>query len=306
MDVWQYQYHYNTLYQAYCNLLGETPHSVKEIEQIPFLPIVMFRDHGIKTGEWEPVMKFMSSGTSGSIQSKHLVRDLELYHRIAQEGFARTFGGPGEFAWLGLLPSYIERTDSSLIDMVHFLMNVNPRNENNFFPIVDEGIISVLRNLAHRKQKTILIGVSFALLDLFGKYNVPVWEDLIVIETGGMKGRGEELTRDELHKILRADHPDMHIASEYGMTELFSQAYLTEEHFIPGAAMKVMIRDISDPLSFVGYGQRGGINIIDLANLDTCAFIATDDVGISYADGTFDVLGRLDQSDVRGCNLMYA
>jgi hypothetical protein len=185
-------------------------------------------------------------------------------------------------------------------------MELNDRHESHFFSVPNPEIIESLQKLKIKNQPTILIGVSFALLDLFESYKIPVWENLLIMETGGMKGRRQELTREELYARIRDHHPDVRIASEYGMTELTSQGYMKEKHFIPGPTMKIFTRDISDPLILNGHQQRGAINIIDLGNLDTCAFIATDDVGISYSDRSFDVLGRIDQSDIRGCNLLYA
>ncbi len=305
IDVWRYQYQHNELYQSFCNLLGFSPLNVESVSGIPFLPISMFRDHEVKTGEWECEAVFRSSGTTSSIQSKHHIRDIEWYHKVAEKCFNQSFGEAGNYAWIGLLPSYLERTDSSLIDMVHYFMHIDKKPESDFFPEVGDKVIRVLHQLSTQNLETILIGVSFALLDLFEKYSVPVWNNLIVIETGGMKGRGPEITREELHDRMRKQNSQLRIASEYGMTELLSQAYMIGNHFKPGPAMKVLIREISDPMAPALHDQRGAINVIDLANLDSCAFIATDDVGITYADGTFDVLGRLDQSDIRGCNLLY-
>lgn len=307
MEVWKYQFENNRLYRNYCELLKIGPESIRQIADIPFLPIVMFRQHEIKTGDWEHEKVFRSSGTTGSIQSIHLVRDLYLYHEMAKRCFSRRFGVPPEqFAWIGLLPSYLERSDSSLVEMVHYFMSTSRFTENIFFSKIDNEVISAMEDLRQKKIPTVLIGVSFALLDLFDRKDVPVWNDLLVIETGGMKGRGKEITREELYGQLRKYNMDIRIASEYGMTELLSQAYMEEDHFVPGPTLRVCMRDISDPLRLIDHGQRGVINVIDLANIDTCAFIATDDVGISYPDGSFDVLGRMDNSDLRGCNLMYA
>ena len=185
-------------------------------------------------------------------------------------------------------------------------MQCSGQDELAFYPRVDKAVIDLLQRLKAENRKVALVGVSFALLDLFERRDVPVWEHLVVIETGGMKGRGKELTRTELYNTFLSGYPTLKLCSEYGMTELMSQAYLIEDRFVPGPLMRVFIRDISDPLSMVAYGQRGGINVIDLGNLDTCAFIATDDVGITGPDGRFDVLGRLDEAEIRGCNLMYA
>ena len=305
LDVWKYQYDFNPLYRSYCNLLKINPDRIDYMEDIPFLPIVMFRQHEVKSGQWEPEQVFRSSGTTGSIQSRHAVRELKHYHAITEKCFSVLSNKPGDFAWMGLLPSYLERSDSSLVDMVHYFMESSNHPNNRFYPEVNNEIIEHLGDLRNTNTRLILIGVSFALLDLFENHNVPVWDNLLVIETGGMKGRGIEITREEMYGRLGKNHAGLRIASEYGMTELFSQAYRVEEHFRPGPTMRVLIRDVSDPLRLVKKGQRGVINVIDLANIDSCSFIATDDVGVAYDEGEFDVLGRLDNSDLRGCNLLY-
>jgi hypothetical protein len=265
----------------------------------------MFRQHEVRTGTWASEAVFRSSGTTGSAQSGHFVRDLSWYHKIAEKCFTFSVGQPDNYTWIGLLPSYLERADSSLVDMVHHFMACSQEADNRFVPSVSDEIISVLSRLKAQDKATILVGVSFALLDLFEHMDVPVWDKLLVLETGGMKGRGQEITRDELYERLRKNHHNLRLASEYGMTELFSQAYRVNEHFQSGPTMRVRIRDVSDPLRLIGHGQRGAINIIDLANIDTCSFIATDDLGITYSNAFFEVLGRLDNSDLRGCNLLY-
>jgi hypothetical protein len=305
LDVWKYQYDWNPLYQSYCNLLGKSKVAVQDISDIPFMPIVFFREHIVKTGVWKEQRIFRSSGTTGSLPSRHFVRDRTWYHSIAENCFSVQFGKPKEFTWVGLLPSYLEREDSSLVDMVHYFMQTSNQQEDYFFPQVNDDVIQLLNALRARKNKVILMGVSFGLLDLFENYNVPVWDDLLVLETGGMKGRGLEITRDELYGRIKSNHPELRIGSEYGMTELMSQAYLVDQAFQAGPTMRVSIRDVSDPFILVSSGQRGAINVIDLANIDTCAFIATDDIGYAYPDGRFEVLGRLDNSDLRGCNLLY-
>lgn len=305
LDVWRFQYQHNPVYHAFCTALGVSQDDVTKIGEIPFLPVVMFREHDIMTGVWEPEVIFQSSGTTGTIPGRHLIRDLSWYYRIADQAFTSCFGSPSKYTWLGLLPSYLERPDSSLVSMVHHFMQQSRQPFNAFYPQIDSQLIDALYDLARHQQAAILMGVSFALLDLFEQYQLPVWDGLLVIETGGMKGKREEITREELHARLSANHPGLRISSEYGMTELLSQAYLQSEAFHCAAAMKVYVRDISDPLRLIGPEQRGVINIIDLANLDTCSFIATDDIGILDVRRGFRVLGRLDQSDMRGCNLMY-
>ncbi len=305
MDLWKYQNSFNPTYRNYCNLIGIGPEDVKSIQDIPFLPISLFKNHIIKTGDWETKTIFRSSGTTDLIQSQHPIRDLDWYHRIAVRGFQQHFHDPYQAVWLGLLPAYLDRPDSSLVDMVHAFMSGGGQNESGFFPSVNSELVTRLQRLHDRNAEVVLIGVTFALLDLFEQFDIPVWDNLMVIETGGMKGRGKEFTREEVYHRLRSKHKDLKIASEYGMTELLSQAYKTEDHFMPSPQMKVTIREISDPFGNAGFNQRGVINVIDLANLDTCAFIATDDIGIVYPNGRFDVLGRLDHSDLRGCNLLY-
>ena len=304
LEVWRYQYECNPLYRTFCKALGVE--EVSAFSEIPFLPITMFRDHDIQSCDWQSQAIFKSSGTTGSIPSRHLIRDLNWYHKVAELCFETFYGKPENFNWIALLPSYLERPDSSLVDMVQYFMQLSTAKENGFYSRPDEKLVKQLEHLYKNQRLTILIGVSFALLDLLEQHKIPVWDELLVIETGGMKGRREEMTRNELHDRFRTNHPQIRIASEYGMTEMMSQAYSQQHFFSPGPTMKVLIRDISDPLKIVEQGQRGIINVIDLGNIDTCSFIATEDVGIGYNDGTFEVLGRVDQSDIRGCNLMYS
>jgi len=305
IDLWRYQYDHNPLYQFYCNLLGANKLKVTSPGDIPFLPISFFRGHKIQTGHWHAEKIFKSSGTTGSVRSLHYIRDTSWYHHIALRSFEKSFGDPAIFSWIALLPTYSEREDSSLVHMVNYFMQQENQNGNRFFNDAGIELINILKELSAKNQKTILIGVSFALLNLFEKHEVPAWDELVIMETGGMKGRGPEITREELHDRIRSGNPDLNITSEYGMTELLSQAYLVNEKFQPGPTMKVFTREISDPLNLLSAGQRGAINVIDLGNVDTCAFVATDDIGIVYGDGNFEVLGRVDLSDVRGCNLMY-
>jgi hypothetical protein len=305
MEVWNYQYRSNEVYRAYCDLVKRGLHEVHHVRDIPFIPIELFKKHDIRSGQWKAEMVFKSSGTTGVVQSRHLIRSLQWYHRIADLCFKSAFGGLQDHVWVALLPSYTDRPDSSLVDMVQYFMQRNGKKGNKFYPDIDNALHQELHKLKSKKQPTILFAVSFALLELFKNPDVPVWDELWVIETGGMKGRGPELTREELHARLSMNRSSMRIASEYGMTELTSQAYWLDGYFIPGPTMRMYMRDISDPFQIVNHGQRGAINVIDLGNLDTCSFIATDDLGISFADHSFDVLGRIDQSDMRGCNLMY-
>lgn len=305
LEVYRFQFEYNPVYRQFNEALQRSPKNVNDWESIPFLPISFFVTHDIQTGVWEPVQVFRSSGTTGMTRSRHLLRDLEWYHEICHRCFPSDLGQPAEFVWLGLLPSYLERPDSSLVDMVSTFMKAGNHHQSGFFASPESRLIEVMQTLRDQATPTILMGVSFALLDLFEQYNVPVWDQLKVIETGGMKGRKKELTRIEMHERLQLHHTGLNICSEYGMTELLSQAYDVGNGFQAGPTMRILIREISDPFQTMQDGRRGVIHAMDLANLDSCSFIATEDVGLRNENGAFEVLGRVDHSDLRGCNLMY-
>lgn len=305
MDVWKYQFAHNPVYRQFCLLIGRHPDNVQSCREIPFLPISLFKSHEIKAGDWKAARVFRSSGTTGMQRSRHSVRDLDWYHRIAELGFQQAFGHAGDWIWVGLLPSYLDRPDSSLVDMIYAFMSAGGHQESRFFPETGTAVIEHLQRLMESNRKVVLVGVTFALLDVFEAYEVPVWDNLIVMETGGMKGRGVEVTREEVYQQIQSRYGAIRLVSEYGMTELFSQAYRIGDTFYPGPQMKVLVRDLTDPFRLLDDYQRGAINVIDLANIDTCSFMATDDVGITFPEGTFDVLGRMDNSDLRGCNLMY-
>jgi len=304
LDVFKYQFTKNPLYRQYCQLINRTPDTIGTLKDIPFLPIQFFKTHTIQSDVWTSDLVFESSGTSGQNRSGHSVRSLEWYLSICDLCFRDTYGDPAGFCWLGLLPSYLERKNSSLVYMVdHFIRNSN-FDESGFFLNDQANLKEVLVRVSVEKIPTILIGVSFALIDFAEKYQLDI-SNCIVMETGGMKGRREEMTRAHLHASLQASLGAKSIHSEYGMTELFSQSYSTGKGiFKESPTMKVAISDMTDPFSILGKGSRGTINIIDLANLDTCAFIATEDIGIKTTETTFEVLGRLDHSEMRGCNLM--
>jgi len=270
-----------------------------------FLPISFFKSREIMTGDWIPRLVFESSGTTGQVPSRHRVRDPEWYYAIARRSFPPGWGSPDDHVWVALLPSYLERPNSSLVAMVRHFASAQGKSDTNFFKTPGEALLSLLSRLRDEGRRTILIGVAYALLDLFEQFTVPVWEELLVLETGGMKGRGRELTREELYGRIRANAPSVRLSGEYGMTELMSQAYRIGDRFRPGPAMRVLARDIGDPFQRLPAGERGALDIIDLANLDTCSFIATEDTGVVYPDGTFEVTGRMHASEVRGCNLMY-
>jgi hypothetical protein len=305
LEVFNYQSEKNPVYREFIKGLGRENDCIKSLAEIPFLPVEFFRTHKIISGDRPVEMVFESSGTTGDTPGRHFVSDLSLY----EESFLRTFrllyGDPVEFLFCALLPSYTERESSSLVYMADKLIKRSRHRLSGFYKEdIDELLQSVSRG-KEENSKMLLLGVSFALLDL-AQSQSPDLSGVIVMETGGMKGRRKEPTRSELHFILKEKFNVTSIHSEYGMTELMSQAYSKGEGiFYSPPWMKVMIREMHDPLSvFTGTGRTGGINIIDLANINSCSFIATGDLGRIYEDGGFEVLGRFDNSDVRGCNLM--
>jgi len=303
MEVFKYQYLGNHVYRNFSDRFQKTPEKTKELKQIPFLPVSFFKTEEVKTGNFIPEMIFESSGTTGMKPARHYVKNLGLYRESFVKGFELFYGDIRDFCIIGLLPAYLERTGSSLVYMVDEMIRLTGREESGFYLYDYDKLYEVLLKLEKNKQKTVLIGVSFALLDFAEKYSIQL-SNTIVMETGGMKGRREEITRHELHNILKQKLGVSRIHSEYGMTELLSQAYSFEEGiYKPVSWLKVLIRDEDDPLSLHERGE-GLLNIIDLANIDSCSFIATDDVAKLYEDGSFEVLGRMDNSDIRGCSLL--
>ncbi len=301
INVFHYQYTYNTFYRQYVDLLGKNPSSITNITEIPFLPISFFKTQSIKTGYFESEAVFTSSGTSGQNTSKHFVRNLDWYDSIAQQIFENQYGKLSNFRILALLPSYLERQGSSLVRMAQQFIQKSNHSQSGFYLNEWDNLWKVLKTPT--SQKTLLLGVSFALLDLADKYQGKL-NNTIIMETGGMKGRRKELIRSDLHQILAEAFSLPHIHSEYGMTELLSQAYSQQNgKFYATKTMKILVREINDPFSFI-QNRVGGINIIDLANIDSISFIATDDLGI-VNHNEFQVLGRFDNSDIRGCNLLY-
>ncbi|PQB05834.1 acyl transferase [Aureitalea marina] len=303
LEIFRYQFEQVAAYNQFCQLVGKTPGSVEHLDEIPFIPIELFKDFAITDEPSSTQMVFSSSGTTGSITSKHFVRDLEIYQLSADLAFRNLVGEPEKIAILALLPAYLERNGSSLIYMVDRLMRQSNHPESGFYLDDLSGLANKLRELDASGQPTLLIGVSFALLDLLddGPFKL---KNTVVMETGGMKGRRKEMVRAELHHELSSGFGVDKIWSEYGMTELLSQAYSKGDGiFCCPPWMKVMTRDPEDPFSWV-QGPTGGINVIDLANVHSCSFIATQDLGRVKEDGAFEVLGRFDQSDIRGCNLM--
>jgi phenylacetate-coenzyme A ligase PaaK-like adenylate-forming protein len=304
LDVFRYQFSANPVYAAFCNGINRNPANVNSVAQIPFLPVEVFKSHDVYAASRKPGTVFTSSGTTGMITSRHPVADLSLYEESFLRGFRLFYGEPSGLVILALLPSYLEREGSSLVYMADRLIRESGRRESGFYLHDYEALAGTLKALEAAKQKTILLGVTYALLDLAEKFPVKL-EHTVIMETGGMKGKRKEMIREELHGILTNAFGVKTIHSEYGMTELLSQAYSSGEgifHCPPW--MKILIREMNDPFSFAGKGQTGGVNIIDLANLYSCSFIATSDLGKQYEDGSFEILGRFDFSDVRGCNLM--
>ncbi len=305
LDIFQFQYAQNPLYRDFADALGVRPGSVARIEDIPFLPVGFFKTHEVRTGSWMPEIVFRSSGTTGIVTSRHSVRDLGLYRQSFLSGFEQFYGPAGDWCIIGLLPAYLERSDSSLVYMVNELISSGSHPDSGFYLNEYEALHGLLQRLEAAGQKTLLIGVTFALLDLAERYLLEL-KHTVVVETGGMKGRREEITREELHAVLRERLGVAVVHAEYGMTELLSQAWSSGEGlFRCPEWMKVLVRNEDDPLEVRTCGE-GLINVIDLANVWSCAFIATDDVGVLQSDGGFTVAGRVDNSDIRGCSLLVA
>jgi phenylacetate-coenzyme A ligase PaaK-like adenylate-forming protein len=305
LEVFNYQYDKNAVYQDFITSLGKNHKAIKTPDDIPFLPVEFFRNHKIVTGDLPVEMIFESSGTTGIAPGKHFVNDLSLYQESFLKTFSLFYGDPGEYLISALLPSYTDRKGSSLVYMTDILIERSRHPLSGFYKDNIEDLLKAIKKTKTGDQKILLLGVSFALLDLAEKQS-PDLSGVIVMETGGMKGRRKELTRSELHSILKEKFNVTSIHSEYGMTELMSQAYSKGDGiFYCPPWMKVFIRDPQDPLSiYTETGITGGINIIDLANINSCSFIATGDFGRLHEDGGFEVLGRFDSSDIRGCNLL--
>ena len=304
LQLFHFQIQNNRVYRDYVHHLGVDVNAVTRLEQIPFLPISFFKNHDLRTGLWTPETTFASSGTTGQRTSTHPVRSLRFYLEHSERCFAHFFGHIARHQFLALLPSYLERSDSSLVTMMQNFIEKSRSNMSGFYLHNIEDLIKDLERAKKDEKKTVLWGVTFALLDLAERYH-PDLGHCLIFETGGMKGRRQEITRQELHSRLRKAFRVDHIYSEYGMTELLSQAYTRGGNaFFCPPWMKVVGRDISDPMEKGLLNESAGINVIDLANADSIAFIETEDIGRVYSDGSFEVLGRLDNSDVRGCSLM--
>ena len=307
LQLFEFQYTHNLVYKQFVDYLKINVSNVQTVQQIPFLPIEFFKTHRIISGNAEPQKIFESSGTTGQITSKHLVTDLKLYEESFEKGFEQFYGNIEDWTILALLPSYLERDTSSLVYMVDDLIKKSKNPNSGFFlNNLDELAVKIKSNISNPKSQILLIGVTFALLDFADQFPMDL-SDVIIMETGGMKGRREEITRDEVHAILTKAFNVKTIHSEYGMTELLSQGYSKGNGiFETPKWMKILKRDIYDPFHITETKGRGGLNVIDLANIYSCAFIATQDLVNIISDTEFEILGRIDNSDIRGCNLMVS
>lgn len=304
LEIYAHQYLNNKVYQEFCDYLNKTPDKVQNLIQIPFLPIEFFKSKKVVSTKDTPKILFTSSGTTGSSTSTHYVSDIALYEESYLKAFDYFYGDIKEYCVLALLPSYLEREGSSLIYMADDLIKKSKHPESGFYLNDIELLVEKLITLDKKDSKIILIGVSFALLDIAEKHQLQL-KNTLIMETGGMKGRRKEMIREELHTILKKGFGVQKIHSEYGMTELLSQAYSKGNGiFNTPPWMQVLVRDTEDALTYQTNGKTGGINVIDLANVNSCSFIATQDLGKKFNDGSFEILGRFDHSDIRGCNLM--
>ncbi|WP_018478245.1 acyl-CoA synthetase family protein [Pontibacter roseus] len=308
LELFRYQAQHNAVYRAFLQQLGRDVQQVSRLEEIPFLPIEFFKTHEVKTGDFEPEVTFYSSGTTQTSRSRHLVASLDWYTHTTQRIFESFYGSLTDYVVLALLPSYLEQGGSSLVAMVDFFVKQTGQQEEGFYLRNHQQLLQTIQSVQQRGKKVLLIGVSYALLDwadeLQGKED---FSNVTIMETGGMKGRRREMIREELHAYLRKGFGVKAIHSEYGMTELLSQAYsLGDGVFRPGYTLRVLLRDLNDPFDIRTDLRSGGINVIDLANVDSCAFIETKDIGRLCPTGEFEVLGRFDNSDIRGCNLLIA
>ncbi|WP_417784945.1 acyl transferase [Tenacibaculum sp.] len=304
LQVFKHQFTNNKVYRSFCDLIYVHPSDVNTIEQIPFLPIQFFKTREVLSSTDEIQETFTSSGTTGSTTSKHLVTDLSWYETSYLKGFEHFYGNIEDYVVLALLPNYLERKGSSLIYMVDDLIKLSKHPESGFYLNNLDELAQKLTYLDSQRKKVLLIGVSFALLDLVEQYEFNL-SNTIIMETGGMKGRRKELIRNELHAILSNGFGVNEIHSEYGMTELLSQGYSKGNGlFNCPPWMQILTRDTEDALTILPKGKSGGINVIDLANYNSCSFIATQDLGKVYDNNSFEIIGRFDNSDIRGCNLM--
>ncbi|MFC5271672.1 acyl transferase [Adhaeribacter terreus] len=307
LEIFRFQAQENPVYRKYIQYLGIDPEAVFSLEKIPFLPIEFFKTQEVKTGKFEAETIFKSSGTTQQERSRHFVADVQFYLQNAELIFEQFYGKLTDFVFLALLPSYLEQGESSLVAMVDHFIKRSGQQEPGFFLYQFDALKNAIENARESGKKVMLFGVTYALLDLAETVGHTDFSDVIIMETGGMKGRRKEMIREELHAILKAAFKIRNIHSEYGMTELLSQAYSSGNGiFQVPKTMKILLRDLNDPFEINPNLRSGGINVIDLANIDSCCFIETKDIGKVYPDGTFEVLGRFDNSDIRGCNLLVS
>ncbi|MFB9864941.1 acyl transferase [Rufibacter immobilis] len=305
LDLFQYQANHNAVYKEYLHFLKIKPAQVRHLHQIPFLPIEFFKTHTVQSHVFEPQVIFKSSGTTLQQRSQHVVADAEFYKKHAQALFEETYSVLKECVVLALLPSYLEQGDSSLVMMVDHFIQATGQTQEGFYLRNHAELRQAVQEAKTNGQKVYLFGVTYALLDLAEEVTPNEFSGVTIFETGGMKGRRKEMVREELHHTLKAAFGVGAIHSEYGMTELLSQAYSTGEGiFTPSRTLRVLVREVNDPFSVSSEAGSGGVNVIDLANVDSCAFIETKDLGKLYPDGSFEILGRFDNADIRGCNLL--
>ena len=307
LDVFNFQAKYCVVYKAYLQALNVIPEKITDWKDIPYLPIQFFKTHQVKSGEWPAQTYFESSGTTGTSASRHNFLDVALYKELSVLGFQQLVGNnPADYSIYALLPNYLERGGSSLVFMADHFIGLNEQGSGGFYLNEFAKLKEDIELKITAGQKVLLLGVSFALLNFVEKYKVN-WPEVTIMETGGMKGKRAELTRAELHDLLKNGFGTEAIASEYGMTELSSQAYaITDGWFKTPAWMKVRVRETNDPFNYLPAGRTGGLNVIDLANVHSCAFIETEDLAVCRPDGAFSVLGRYDYAEARGCNLMVS
>ena len=305
LKVFLYQARHTPVYGEYLNKLKIDPMQITSLEEIPFLPVEFFKTHRVLDVGKKAEIQFESSGTTAQTPALHPIADVSLYQESFTRGFSRFYGDPEKYCIVALLPSYLQRSGSSLVYMMDHLIGLSNHPDSGFYLNNLEELSTLLQRRNADEQPTLLVGVSYALLDLAERYPVKLKDHIIMMETGGMKGRRKEMVRGELHEALRKAFGLETIHSEYGMTELLSQAYSRGNGlFHTPPWMKVLVRDPNDPFSWVQNGRTGGLNIIDLANLYSCSFVATGDLGKIHPEGGFEILGRFDHSDIRGCNLM--
>ncbi|TWP26033.1 acyl transferase [Apibacter muscae] len=304
LKVFNYQYLSVPIYKKFVDLLSINPNEISNYKDIPFLPIEFFKTHSVLDKNYNYKFYFQSSGTTSTHLSKHFIVNEQIYEQSILKSFTTFFGNPAEYIFLGLLPSYLERENSSLIYMVNYLMKLSNHKENNFYLHNFSELDQIIKKTEQENKKVILFGVSYALLDFVEAFPQKL-EHTMVIETGGMKGRKEEITKEELLNELKNSFQTHKIYSEYSMTELLSQAYsLGQNIYECPSWMRILIRDIEDPFCYKNHEKTGAINIIDLANIHSCSFISTQDLGKTYSNNSFEVLGRIDNSDIRGCSLL--